>query len=170
MNDDYLIDDTYLDEPPHTLLQPEGSEPDQLLPSTSTSSFYRTSPQTTNPWDPRLLLDLAIAVEPLMHILPRYGLDEAAYAALLDNSLFRKELAMMMRDVQENGATFKAKSRIQAEGYLPVIDEIIYNQETPSSIRLQAIQSVVKWGDLEPRPSSQASEGPASQINVQINF
>ena len=164
MNDDYLIDDTLLDEPPHHLLQ-EGSEPDQLLPST-----YRTSPQTTNPWDPRLLLDLAISVEPLAHILPRYGLDEHAYALLLDNQLFRKELAMMMRDVQENGATFKAKSRIQAEGYLPVIDELIYSQETPSSIRLQAIQSVVKWGDLEPRPSAQASEGPASTITVQINF
>lgn len=164
MNDDYLIDDALLNGPPHRLLQ-EGSEPDQLLPST-----YRTSPQTTNPWDPRLLLDLAIAVEPLAHILPRYGLDEQAYASLLDNALFRKELAMMMRDVQENGATFKAKSRIQAEGYLPVIDELIYNAETPSSIRLQAIQSVVKWGDLEPRPSAQANEGPPSTINVQINF
>ena len=162
MNDDYLIDDIFLDEPPHTLLQPEGSEPDPLLPS--------LSPQTTNPWDPRLLLDLAIAVEPLAHILPRYGLDEHAYSLLLDNQLFRKELAMMMRDVQENGATFKAKSRIQAEGYLPVIDELIYSQETPSSIRLQAIQSVVKWGDLEPRPSTQKDDGPVQNLNIQINF
>ena len=166
MNDDYLIDDIFLDEPPHTLLRPEGSEPDPLLPS----SYHSATPQTTNPWDPRLLLDLAIAVEPLTSILPRYGLDGQAYSALLDNVMFRRELAMMMRDVQENGATFKAKSRIQAESYLPVIDSIIYDQETASSTKLQAIQAVVRWGDLEPRPNAQREEGPAQTLNIQINF
>ena len=112
MNDEFLIDDIFIDDIENFQNQratpegdkaasafrqpPEGSEPASLLPSTLlptkedhisnqqvvTSQGYHPSTvsstvmprDTTNPWDPRLLLDLALAVDPLEDILTRYSL------------------------------------------------------------------------------------------------
>ena len=196
MNDEFLIDDMLIDDIPdlqETSTAPlEGSEPASLLPSTllpsredhisnqhlvtsqgfhpSTSSAQLLPKDSTNPWDPRLLLDLALAVDPLEDILTRYSLTSQHYDALMASQTFRRELALMVRDVQENGASFKAKAKVQAESYLPVLDMLIYDETVAASTKLSAIQSVVRWGDLEPKPTKEEQTTNATQINVNISF
>ena len=75
-----------------------------------------------------------------------------------------------MRDVRENGASFRAKARIQAESYLPVVDDMIWDKEIAPSTRLDAVKSVVRWGDLEPKEKKEQAQQTQPQINVQILF
>jgi hypothetical protein len=159
MNEDFLID-----------------LPDDSLPAIlhdqqgATISAHSSSDYTPiNKWDPRLLLDLSLSVESLQDILPRYNLSMEEYNFLMSHAVFRRELALMTRDVQENGATFRAKAKIQAESYLTVVDDIVHDTEVPTGIRLDAIKSAVRWGDLEPK-EAKGQENSAAQVNIQINF
>ena len=126
--------------------------------------------EAVNRWDPRLILDLALGVEDLDSVLPRYSLTTDDYEPLAHSPIFRRELALTIRDVRENGLPFKAKARVQAEAYLEVLDELVYSDGTPASTRLEAIKSTVAWGGLIPKESKEDSQTNATQINVSINF
>jgi hypothetical protein len=122
-----------------------------------------------NLWDPRLILDLAIGIDEITTILPRYDLTEAEFNLLSETPVFRRELAMAMREARENGLPFANKAKFQAESYLEVLDELVYSAETPASVRLEAIRSTVKWARLE-QPTGAEAQGNAPQINVSISF
>lgn len=124
---------------------------------------------STNQWDPRFLLDLAVGVDALPEILDRYGLDELEFDTLSRSPIFRKELAQTIRDVRENGVSFTQKARIQAESYLEVIDQLVYDYNTPASTRLESIRSMVKWGKLE-AVAGEKDGVNATQININISF
>ena len=163
MNDDFLINIDDFDE-----TEQASAYSTDLVPSQSPS--FAVSAFSPNKWDPRLLLDLVIAVDHLDDILERYGLSHEEYSILSSNVVFRRELASIMRDVRENGASFRAKARIQAESYLPVVDDMIWDREIAPSTRLDAVKSVVRWGDLEPKEKKEQTQQTQPQINVQILF
>jgi hypothetical protein len=49
------------------------------------------------------------------------------------------------------------------------MEEIIYSPDTPVQTVLAAIQSLVKWGGLEPKAEKSAEAGTqAVQININI--
>ena len=145
---------------------PAQSDPDQPV----IFSPVPLKREAVNRWDPRLILDLALGVEDLDAVLPRYNLTPDDYETLAHSPIFRKELALTIRDVRENGLPFKAKARVQAEAYLEVLDELVYSDGTPASTRLEAIKSTVAWGGLIPKESKEENAGNATNINVQINF
>jgi len=126
-------------------------------------------PPSTNKWDPRFIMDLALGLDELDTILTRYGLTEQEFDTLSKVPAFRRELALTIRDARENGVTFAGKARTQAEGYLEVLDALVYDPGVPASTRLEAIRSTVKWARLEVAPGEKDT-GNAPAINIQINF
>lgn len=145
----------------------QGAE--QLLPEVLDSPPPSPQRESINPWDPRLILDIAIGVEGLDTILPRYNLTEDQFLILSETQAFRQELSLAIRDARENGVQFKHKAKAQAENYLDIIDEIILDVKTPQNVKLEAIRSMVKWAELEPKKDA-ASETTATQVNVNISF
>lgn len=160
VNDDFLLPDDILtletDEPPYSL----GIDPALRSPTPATP---------VNPWSPRLVMDLAVGVDPVNEILDSYGLDFDDLERLMNNPTFRRELASLRREVAENGTSFRSKARMQAESYLSTLDDIVLDTNAPTSVRLEGIKSAVRWADLEPKKSG-GEEQPATSINVQINF
>jgi len=151
------------------LLEPEllpEDEPNQfesnLLPTTQTKTL-------SNKWDPRLILDLAVGVDGLQEILDRYGLSMDAYERLAKSKEFMRELSTTVRDIKENGVSFYQKAKIQAESYLDVLDELVYDKRTPASVRLETIRSTVLWAKLVPKDNKEEAAN-ATQINVNISF
>ena len=138
-------------------------------PSELNRTLAQAPPGSTNQWDPRFLLDLAVGVDALPDILDRYGFTEEAFDTLSRSRIFRKELAQTIRDVRENGVSFTQKARIQAESYLEVIDQLVYDFNTPASTRLESIRSMVKWARLEAQAGEQDGVN-ATQININISF
>jgi hypothetical protein len=126
-------------------------------------------PAATNAWDPRLILDLALRVDSLDDILARYSLTRQEYDKLSDVPAFRRDLAVTIRDVRENGATFRQKAKIQAESYLDVLDELVYADDTSANVRLDAIKFAVRCADLEPKETKAEAQN-ATQVNVNINL
>jgi len=125
---------------------------------------------SANQWDPRLILDLALGIEDTRDILTRYGLTDNDYIALCGSRTFRQELAVTIRDIHENGLPFRAKARVQAEAYLEVINDLVYDDNTPATTKLEAIRSTVRWANLEPKEEKGPDAGSGQTVNVQINF
>jgi len=141
-----------------------------LTGSVSNRSHHRKEQASANQWDPRLILDLALGIEDTRDILTRYGLTDNDYIVLCGSRVFRQELAVTIRDVHENGLPFRAKARVQAEAYLEVINDLVYNETTPATTKLEAIRSTVRWANLEPKEDKSESGNTQAQINVSINF
>lgn len=139
-------------------------EPD-TLPAVKAS----TRPESTNRWDPRLILDLAFAIDPLEEILPRYGLSHAEFEILSKTGPFRRELAVVSREVRENGLTFQRKAQFQAESYLEILDDLVYDDAVAANTRLEAIRSTVAWANLVPKEKKDDTVN-ATQVNVNISF
>ena len=130
-----------------------------------------SQPSSPNRWDPRLIVDLALAIDALPDILSRYQVTEKEYEVLSTVPAFRQELALVIRDIRENGLGFVAKAKVQAEAYLGVVDAMVYDQTVAPSTRLDAIKSVVTWGRLLPKEDkTQGPQTSAQQINVNISF
>lgn len=127
---------------------------------------HRPSP---NPWDPRLVMDLAIGVDGLDDILLRYGLTQEDYDALTTVPTFRRELSTTLRELRENGVTFIKKAKIQAESYLVDLDDMVQDKNVPAATRLDAIKSIVKWGGLEPK-DTKTEQAQGVTVNLQINY
>lgn len=122
-------------------------------------------------WSPRMAFDMAMGEEDTDVLCERYALGEEAFNRILAHPAFRKEVSAFMKDVRENGVTFKAKVRAQAEEYLEVVDEIVNNPLAGASLRLDAIKSVVKWAGLDGAAAAGGNGGAhMPQFNIQINL
>jgi hypothetical protein len=126
--------------------------------------------RSPNPWDPRLILDLALAIDPLEEILQRFSLTGSHYTRLLQIPSFRRDLSMTMRELRENGVTFGRKAAAQAESYLLDVDEMIQDRSIAASTRLDAIKWTAKMGKLEPKDEKGGDAASGTTVNLQINF
>lgn len=145
---------------------PCSAESSSSQPDTSITSY---KPASTNQWDPRLMMDLALGLEDLQEVLARYQLTEQEYNRLCTIPSFKQELLLTIRDVQADGVTFQRKAKIQAEAYLDILDDLVYDEDMVGSTRLSAIQSIVKWAGLEPKETKEDNT-VATQVNVNISF
>lgn len=125
--------------------------------------------RTPNLWDPRLTIDIATGLDALPDILTRYDLTHEAFERLSDTPAFRKELAMAMREVRENGLAFPKKCATQAELYLERLDQLVYDAATPASTILSIVTWMAKMAGLEPKESKSENQNN-TQINVSISF
>lgn len=151
----------------------DGGNPAEVLAPLRREVYQQQADRGLNtpaPWDPKLVFDLAVEVDDLPTILERYALSEDEFSGLMSVPAFRRELALMVRDVREDGVSFRSKAKLQAEDYLQILDEMVYDPTTPASVRLDAIKSAVKWGDLEPREKKNAEGNGGAQVNISIKF
>lgn len=152
---------------------------DALTPAEATLADYDSSltkpglipdRRDPNPWDPRMIVDLALNIEPLASILECYGVDMATYDHLCTVPAFRRDLAVTMRELRENGLSYAKKAAVQAESYLLDVDEMIQDKAVAAATRLSAIQWVTKMGRLEPKEDKTDHGAAATTVNLQINF
>ena len=159
MNDEFLGDELLAledDEPPH-------APPAPLVKFGVPPHQAELSPS----WPPRLAFDLALGLDTEETILDRHFISPQQWDTLRTNPGFLKELVEQKRSMMENGVTFRAKARIQAEEYLLVLDRLATSPNIDPKVQLEAIRSIVKWAGLEPKEEKGEA---ASQQNIQINI
>jgi len=126
-------------------------------------------PEAPSPWHARLPFDIALGDDQQV-LCDRYNLTPLELEALYYVPAFRREVAGHSKSIREEGVTFRQKAKVQAEMYLEVLDDIVNNVDVSPATRLDAIKSVVKWGDLEPKESKAAGSANMPQFNIQINL
>jgi len=150
---------------------PENKE-DAFPSSLPIPQFLDAAPADTrkgpNPWNPHLVLDLALQLDDQDEILTRYNLTEQQLGHLYNIPAFRRDLALMGRELRENGVSFTKRAAVQAESYLETVDHIMMSPDTPASTRLEIFKHLAKLGKLEPKEDK--TEQNNTQVNVNISF
>lgn len=185
LNDAFAVDDgpppqTHASAPaavmPQFLIPELEADTDGLIPSelemfaNKTASELAQEKRSPNPWDPRMIVDLALNIDPLENILECYGVERETYDHLCTVPAFRRDLAVTLRELRENGLPFSKKAAVQAESYLLDVDDMIKDAAVPASTRLSAIQWVTKMGRLEPKEEKADAGATGTTVNLQINF
>ena len=112
-------------------------------------------------WHPKLPFDIAMGLS-AETVCVAYEITQEDLNRLFHTQAFRRDVSKHEQEIRENGISFRSKAKIQAEMYLEELHELILDAQTPASIRLNAIQSIVKWAGLEPKEDKQTA---AVQIN-----
>jgi hypothetical protein len=111
------------------------------------------------PWDTRLCFDVALGVDSLDEILARYALSAEQFQVWAKHPLFMRTVGEFQKHIRENGLSFRAKARMQAEDLLGVAYGLVQDKNTPASTRADLIKWIAKMGELEP---TQAGAGADS--------
>lgn len=152
-------------------IQEAGWHPNPITPEDIADIINLPARQATpapSPWHARLPFDIALG-EDQQVLCDRYNLQPEELETLYYISAFRREIADHAKSIREEGVTFRQKAKVQAEMYLEVLDDIVNNADVSPATRLDAIKSVVKWGDLEPKVDK-AAQSSMPQFNIQINL
>jgi hypothetical protein len=120
-------------------------------------------------FDPRLTFELAVGLSAPDKIFERYGYDRDSALTLAKNPIFQRVLKAYVDDVKENGITFRAKARIQAEDLLTHSYEIATDPEAPYAVRADMIKWTAKVADYEPKTNS-PEVGQGNGFSFQIVF
>lgn len=115
-----------------------------------------------------LILDLALESDSLENLCNKYKITPLDLQSLLDNAAFYKAVTDMKSEIGERGVSFKLKAAIQADMYLQDIHKMVSDATTPASVKLDAIKSVVKWADLEPKQKDTAGGGSAFKLVINM--
>lgn len=123
--------------------------------------------ETLAPWPAKLPFDVAFG-EPNEVLSERYQIPPEDLEQFFLNPVFRREVADYATVIREEGVTFQAKAKLQAEMYLEEIHTIITNPTVAPSVKLDAIKSMVKWAGYEPKPETAAAgSGQKTQLVIQ---
>lgn len=119
-------------------------------------------------WDKRLLVDVAIGT-PEEAILDAYGITVYAYRAILDDIGFQRALAVLKKDLQKDGMSFRLKAQLQAEAMLEENWMLAHDRENvPAETRRKAIADTVRWAGWSGDGVQGVAAGGGFTINIDL--
>ena len=121
--------------------------------------------ETLAPWPAKLPFDVAFG-DPNEVLSERYKIPLEDIEQFFLNPVFRREVADYATVIREEGVTFQAKAKLQAEMYLEETHKIIVDDKVAPSVKLDAIKSMVKWAGYEVKAEPQAATGPSISITI----
>jgi hypothetical protein len=135
----------------------------------------RTGMSPPNPLDPSLLgfppmlpVELAMKTDTVPAICAAYGITRDQLARIIEDPIFIVAFNNATEMLQKDGASFKLKTKMQAEALLPKVWELVHSQYTPYAVKADLIKSVVRWAEYEPKKD--AAGGTGGMFNIQINL
>ena len=118
-------------------------------------------------FDPRIAFALAMELQDPKQICETFDVTEDHFNALVANQEFNATVALYKKELGSNGASFRAKAKLQAEMLLDTSWKLIHNASTPPAVKADLIKYTTKVADLEPKKDSGES---APTFALQINF
>lgn len=140
------------------------------LPLTSIT-YDPVTPAGDVGFPPSLPLEVALQTAPFEDILAAYHLTPEQYFQISLNPLYVKAVAAAQEALQEDGAAFKLKAKLQAEEMLKTSWKLVHDNEVASSVRADLIKATVRWAGYEPEKKTQNGVGGGGpSLNIQINL
>lgn len=118
------------------------------------------------PYESAFAFEIALEYDPPEEVCARFGVSDEDYRALLEYEPFLKELADHKAAIRDKGLVFELKAKQAAEALLPVVVDLARDIEVPPSVRLAAVQSLAKWGRLEPQKSDNEDTSPKFVLQI----
>lgn len=118
----------------------------------------------------QLILELAVGLESLPAICARYGIDADAAESLRENPLFQQAVAKAEAQLRREGLTFKLRAAHAAEDVLGDVWRRARGPDVTLPQKLEALRTLAKLADLEPRHNAQLPQAAGSGFSITINI
>ena len=97
-------------------------------------------------------LELAAKVAPIKAICENYGISHARYKELCQNEVFLQAVADAKKSIEQEGGSFKAKTRTMAEALLPRMFELASTKDlhsVPAAVQADLIKAAIRVAGLD---------------------
>lgn len=108
------------------------------------------------------------AAIPIHQVMKSEGLTLAEYHDIELNPTFQRHLAKYEQELTDSGFSFEAKCKLLAEDMLPGFYNLGRDMDTPAPVRAKIMESLVKWGKLEPKTDVMAGGSAGFSININL--
>ena len=108
------------------------------------------------------------AAIPIHQVMKSEGLTLTEYHDIELNPTFQRHLAKYEQELTDSGFSFEAKCKLLAEDMLPGFYNLGRDMDTPAPVRAKIMESLVKWGKLEPKTDVMAGGSAGFSININL--
>lgn len=131
-----------------------------------------TAPVARNPaampqWDRRLVVDVCLGTDEDA-ICETYSITSHQYNLILSDPGFQTAVARMRDELQEEGATFKLKCRLQAEAMLEENWRLAHAESTDPRVKERIIANTVRWAGWDSAGAAGAGTGNGFSIHINL--
>lgn len=106
---------------------------------------------------------------PVEELLAQLGVNEETFLQLARNPLFKKQVNVYKKELEDNGVSFQLKAKIQAEEMLKRGWQIVHDSDTPPAVAVKQIENTVRWAGLDNK-STQDMQSLGSGFSITINI
>jgi hypothetical protein len=125
-------------------------------------------------WPVALPLELAMGEGTPKEICQSYGISRSEWQVLIENEQFQRAVEEAMTDLEKDGAMFKAKLKVMAQGLLPRMWYLAHAplDAVPAAVQKDLITFAVRAAGLDASVEQKAKAiGAGGQTNaLQINI
>jgi hypothetical protein len=120
-------------------------------------------------WPSTLPIELALKTASPQELKEHYGFTDEEWAALRHHPVFIRELAAACELMKQDGMSFKAKCKLQAEGMLETNWRLVHapSSEVPAAVKARLMETTFRMAGYD---SKEGVGNIGSQLAIQINF
>lgn len=115
-----------------------------------------------------LLLEAAVGLDPLDEIAARHGYTQEQTDQLRKDPSFSIRVARVASELKKDGVTFRMRAAHAAEDLIGVIWREAKASTTALPIKIDALKTLAKLGDMEPKANTQVQTGPGFSITINL--
>lgn len=121
-------------------------------------------------YPPTLPVEIALQTAPMEDIREAYGFNPGQWRRLQDTEQFKNDVATARSMLKEDGMSFKAKARLQAEELLKTSWGLIHDKSgmVPPSVKADLLKFTIRAAGLEASPKDQLANITPLQININM--
>lgn len=105
---------------------------------------------------------------PIQSVLAGEGLTQAEYDQIKVNPQYQRYVDAYTKELQDNGFSIQAKSRLLAEDLLPTMYHLARDPDAPAAARVKIFENFIELADAKPKTSLNALPGSGFSITINI--
>lgn len=159
------------DEDPAEVINAIGSE---ILPHNLRHELTNMAVRPDDPselgYPPTLPIEIALQTAPMDDIREAYGFTVGQWQRLMNTEQFKSDITAARAMLSEEGMSFKAKARLQAEELLKTSWGLIHDKsgDVPPSVKADLLKFTIKAAGLEASPKDTGVNITPLQINISL--
>jgi hypothetical protein len=117
----------------------------------------------------RMVHEIALGSERANVVAARFGYDDLAYFALLQQPVFQRLLDAKRAELAQDGSYFRYKSAMLAEANLDFFAKLVHDPNTPANVRIELHKILMRGGRLDANPDEKGmtvNAGQGATINI----
>lgn len=119
--------------------------------------------------NPKIVHELACGLEAWDDIMGRYGISLSEAAELKKDPYVLRAVESRRAELERTGYTFRTKARLMAEDLMAEVYLAAKDERAAPAFKLDVLKTMVKVGDLEPRPNAPGgANGPSFNISIDL--